>query len=102
MLFYSVLGKYCRTSEIPDEIVSEGNEMYVTFAADSSGNEVGFLAHYRTEYADLHAPVPGRYRYFSICKEESVSPSFQFLKIGRNFIELRLHCLTICSNKVLK
>ena len=47
-----MLGKYCQTAEVPDEIVSDGNEMYVTFTADSSGNNVGFLAYYYAEYAD--------------------------------------------------
>jgi len=42
------LGKFCKLSQIPDELVSSGNQMYVIFSSDSSGNNVGFSASYET------------------------------------------------------
>jgi len=43
-----ILGKYCKLSQVPDEIISEGNEMFVAMSSDSSGNNVGFSAYYTT------------------------------------------------------
>ncbi|CAK8698599.1 unnamed protein product [Clavelina lepadiformis] len=49
----SFLGKFCDISQIPSEIVTEGNEMFVTFASDSSGNDMGFQARYSTRQAPV-------------------------------------------------
>ena len=52
--FYSrFLGRFCKFADVPDEILSEGNEMFITFATDSSGNDVGFLASYSTRISSV-------------------------------------------------
>ena len=52
------LGRYCQISQVPNEIVFNGNEMFVIFSTDSSGNDIGFSAEFLTQPRRTTSSLP--------------------------------------------